>query len=315
MENIKSTIPLTTRNTSNVADEETELAYSDEEIVYFSSLSHLKKVSKNNTQKLVIVCCAEGRLEISVDCKVKEVNANQLLVIMPQSSINTVMHSLDAKCVVLCLSMHFIKNFIDVKDLINTAFLIVKNPLITVPADKINGFMQLVSVFGVMSDKDHIYYNKIITKLVEATLFAIFGFFKKMYESESDAFIKKMNQGEILFRKFMSLLVSNASNSRSVSYYSSELFVTPKYLSHVCKEISGKTASQLIKEQVIKNIRLLLRFTDKPIKVIVNELGFPNESFFGQYVKANLGYTPVQYRNLSEEEIDKHNKELYKHGL
>lgn len=314
MANDNSSIPLV-HNITYAEDEATDVAYSDEDIVYFSNLSQLRKSSSYTTEKLVIVCCTEGRLSLSVDGQDKTVSANQLLVIMPQASINTVMYSLNAKCAILCLSMHFIKNFIDARDLISTAFMVVKNPLITVPADKINGFMQLVSVFGVMSDKDHIYYNKIITKLVEATLFAVFGFFQKMYESEYDAYITKMNQGEILFRKFMSLLVSNTSNARSVSYYSAELFVTPKYLSHVCKEISGKTASQLIKEQVVKNIKLLLRFTDKPIKDIVKELGFPNESFFGQYVKTNLGYTPVQYRNLSEEEIDKHNKELYNNGL
>ena len=43
-------------------------------------------------------------------------------------------------------------------------------------------------------------------------------------------------------------------------------------------------------------MRLLLHDPDKSVKEISNELGFPNLSFFGKYVKRMLGMSPKTYR-------------------
>ena len=74
------------------------------------------------------------------------------------------------------------------------------------------------------------------------------------------------------------------------------LCLTPKYLSAVCKQVSGSTASQLIASFVVKDIRRLLDESDKSVKEICNELGFPNPSFFGTYVRKHLGQSPRRFR-------------------
>lgn len=48
--------------------------------------------------------------------------------------------------------------------------------------------------------------------------------------------------------------------------------------------------------EVINDVRLLLHNPDKSVKEISNELGFPNLSFFGKYVKRMLGMSPKAYR-------------------
>ena len=47
---------------------------------------------------------------------------------------------------------------------------------------------------------------------------------------------------------------------------------------------------------MLEDIRDYLKSTDHSIKEICNILGFPNTSFFGKYVKAHFGLTPVQFR-------------------
>lgn len=39
-----------------------------------------------------------------------------------------------------------------------------------------------------------------------------------------------------------------------------------------------------------------LRHTDRPLKEIAADLGFPNTSAFGTYVKHHLGVAPAAYR-------------------
>lgn len=58
----------------------------------------------------------------------------------------------------------------------------------------------------------------------------------------------------------------------------------------------GKNASKIIDACVVKDIEALLKSTRKSVKEISNELEFPNTSFFGRYVKKNLGCTPNELR-------------------
>jgi AraC-like DNA-binding protein len=92
------------------------------------------------------------------------------------------------------------------------------------------------------------------------------------------------------------LLHSNDIKRRTVEAYASKLYISPKYLTAVCKKNSGKTANEWITEQVLEDIRYYLKQTDFSIKQICNRLGFPNTSFFGKYVKDHFGMTPMQLR-------------------
>ena len=83
---------------------------------------------------------------------------------------------------------------------------------------------------------------------------------------------------------------------RTVEWYATELCITPKYLSSICKKQSGKTANEWITEHVLEDIRYYLKQTDYSIKQICDLLGFPNTSFFGKYVKDHFGMTPMEFR-------------------
>ena len=60
--------------------------------------------------------------------------------------------------------------------------------------------------------------------------------------------------------------------------------------------MSGSTASEVINRCITDDVRRLLHNPDKSVKEISNELGFPNLSFFGKYVKRMLGMSPKTYR-------------------
>ena len=98
------------------------------------------------------------------------------------------------------------------------------------------------------------------------------------------------------FQRFLDLLHSVDVKHRTVEWYATELCITPKYLSSICKKQSGKTANEWITEHVLEDIRYYLKQTDYSIKQICDLLGFPNTSFFGKYVKDHFGMTPMQLR-------------------
>jgi len=100
-----------------------------------------------------------------------------------------------------------------------------------------------------------------------------------------------------IFDRFMLLLSNESNKRRQVSYYASLLNITPKYLSTVCKQVSGKSPMRWITESVMDDIYQMLRNTTMSVKEISNRMQFPNSSFFGQYFKDKAGMTPLEFRN------------------
>ena len=99
-------------------------------------------------------------------------------------------------------------------------------------------------------------------------------------------------QSDLLFRRFLTLLQENGGHDRSVVFYAQKLCVTPKYLSSAVKMASGKTALVWIHDFAIENIKQSLRYSTRTIKEIAEEYNFPNASFFGKFVKSQIGLSP-----------------------
>lgn len=109
--------------------------------------------------------------------------------------------------------------------------------------------------------------------------------------------IENTSQPALLYQKFIDLLVSLTFKPHEMAFYASELAVTPKYLSQVCKAQSGKTANEWIRDYIMNDAHRYLTSSDFTIKEIASRLGFSNFSFFCQSVKRFWGKTPLQIRN------------------
>lgn len=99
-----------------------------------------------------------------------------------------------------------------------------------------------------------------------------------------------------IFDKFIRLVANHYVNHRDVQWYASEMSLTPKYLSEVVKDVSGRTAGQWITNFVITEIKSLLKNSDLSIKEIAVEMNFSDQSFLGKYFKNAVGMSPLEYR-------------------
>ncbi|MGF0097582.1 helix-turn-helix domain-containing protein [Prevotella sp. SGI.027] len=74
------------------------------------------------------------------------------------------------------------------------------------------------------------------------------------------------------------------------------MFVTPKYLSEVCKIVSGKTAFYWINRFTTIHLRRLLKEHELSFKQISDQFGFSSLAYFSRYVQKNLGMPPSAFR-------------------
>lgn len=100
-----------------------------------------------------------------------------------------------------------------------------------------------------------------------------------------------------IFDQFMKLIAQEYVTHRDVKWYADEMKMSPKYLSEIVKEVSGRPAGQWITSFVITDVKALLRNSDLSIKEIAVEMNFPNQSFLGKYFKNATGLSPIEYRN------------------
>lgn len=107
---------------------------------------------------------------------------------------------------------------------------------------------------------------------------------------------QKVGQSEKIVMRFLNLLEQNAPRPRFIEYYASELCITAKHLSEVCKKVTGRTALQWITDYIVRDVRYYLLYTDLSVKEIVFALKFPNASFFGKYVRTHFGMSPTEFR-------------------
>lgn len=102
---------------------------------------------------------------------------------------------------------------------------------------------------------------------------------------------------EFLFEEFYHLLSKSYQSERKVKFYADQLCLTPKHLSGVVKEVSGKTVGEWIDQFVVLEAKALLNSSSMNIQEISDRLHFANQSFFGKYFKHYTGMSPKEYRN------------------
>ena len=101
-----------------------------------------------------------------------------------------------------------------------------------------------------------------------------------------------------VMKRFIDMLErGDYRRSREVGYYADKLCVTPKYLSEVCRKVSGYSANFWINRYATIDIARLLRDKSLSLTDIADMYGFTSQSHFTRYVQQNLGATPSVFRS------------------
>ena len=255
--------------------------YTDGDLSICSDIKDLNPSRPIKMNTFLFLICLDGEIEGEMDSIQYKLHANDLLVCRPNKPISKITTSPDFKCTIISISQQLLLNIIPLSDAyFNGPLHYIKFPVVHInenDAADIRQFCNLLTTETLQQDGMR-YRKETISSLAIATIYKVMYYIDKHIGTNGTG---KMNQSEIIFGKFINLISATAVKQRSVGYYAEKLYITPKYLSVVCKRISGKT---------------MLKHSSKSIKEIALELDFPNMSFFGKYVKAHLGESPSRYR-------------------
>lgn len=272
--------------------------YSDEDIIMIDNVKMLTEPSVTKLQMNLIAFCYKGKAQMNINGILSLFMENQILICPSQVVFSDFMLSPDFDFKAVFISNAKLQYFLREKMSIWTQLYINKQWIGILSNEEIDFLKRLYDMISLCADSKLNYANKseVTQSILRAGILTLCGFLQTKISQEVQIKDGKKSSHHI-FQQFMNLLSNSSVKHKKVAYYANQLCITPKYLSAICKQNTGKTANEWIRDHVLEDIRYYMQQTDYSIKQICDRLGFPNPSFFGKYVKEHFGITPSQLRH------------------
>ena len=132
---------------------------------------------------------------------------------------------------------------------------------------------------------------------VRSLISALFRQIEVFYHRDAAVARQEHTRQEEIFNRFLKLVNRYAVHERNITFYADELYLSPRYLSTLIKQVSGRTVMDWVNAAVVQEAKLQLRHTDKLVYQIADDLNFPNASFFCKFFRRMTGKTPHAYRD------------------
>lgn len=238
--------------------------------------------------------CLHGCLKISVNLTEYTLQENDLLM-CPKDIIGQC-HEFSEDCRISCIIMsdyNFIPLVNTRQGLVLSQFISSHNVLHLSAAL----MEKMQTIFSYMEDclSDPDFSNK------KETISAYMQIFLCLTQNEIQKKIRVSdrnvgNRSQQIFMNFISDLEKNCITERSIDFYAALQYISPRHLSAVIKENSGKTATELIRGYALLNAKSMLKSRRYTIQEVSIRMNFANQSFFGTWFKKATGMSPREYQ-------------------
>ena len=237
----------------------------------------------------IIVICTAGHFRARINLKEYDIESPMVVTLMPGQIVEAMNQSINFQGYTIALSRRFI-------DLINLPgwqahyMKLYNNPVNEVSSDTMQMMLTFYTIlYRAASNEENPFRLQVIENLIRVFFYGGISSFKR--EPTSTPSYKNS-----IVERFISLVEENYRTERLIGFYADKLCITPKYLSKLVKENTGRSAGDWIESHVILEARAMLQSSDLTIQQIATSLNFPNQSFFGKYFKRAMGVSPKQYR-------------------
>lgn len=252
---------------------------------------------------LSIMLCNAGRIELEVNASHFTLSGGDVLSVGAGSLLSV--RDFDAAALdiyVLMISNEFLGDItFDINLVSSVGFNPERTPLLRLneqEAKLMRGYFDIIH-YNTTINPDAIFVRGISSSVISATLYQLLQFYHRLKgtttpdDTETGRHNSRRNN---YLSEFMRLVHQHHRSERSTAFYASRLFISPKYLSHIIKETTGRSAAEWIDQCVILEAKNLLRYSGKNVQQVAYELNFPNQSAFGKYFKHLTGMSPTEFQ-------------------
>lgn len=114
--------------------------------------------------------------------------------------------------------------------------------------------------------------------------------YNETYSHQTHSYNIKISAFEILLEEYF-------KTQKLPSFYAEKLNITLKHLNRICNEILQKTATEVIMDRVILEIKRMLIDKQLAVNEIAYAVGYEDYSYFSRIFKKHTGFSPTEFRN------------------
>jgi len=251
----------------------------------------------------IIFYLKKGHFTVDVNLKTYEVRERSLMILVPGNIIK-VSHYNEAsigetQLIFVLISKEFMSGIrFDFLKVFQDSVRLLDNPCITLDDFQMslaNDYFNLArKVLGAPFSNKREIIGSLLTSL---TYLSTDVWTRQVDEARKNTAAQHNPRLNQIFERFIALVNEYHCSERGMAFYADKLCLTPKYLSKLIKQASGRSAPDWIDEFVVLEAKNLLKYSNMAIKEIVFQLHFPNQSVFYKFFKTHTGMTPSEYRN------------------
>ena len=247
----------------------------------------------------MLLYCVKGRIRLNVNLTEYRIDEGMIFMNVPGNIIR-VNEILDVpkeevRYVCIAMSKEFLQGMhLDANKIFNEGMSMMENPSVRLTDKEIATVRSGLEIVTRILDSDSLYKKEALLSLLSSMFYMLMGVWAKRGEAME---LSQSSRSKLIFDQFIKLVTEYHTRYRNVGFYADKLCLTPKYLSKLIKNATGRSAPDWIDQYVILEAKNLLKYSGETIKEIVYRLNFPNQSVFYKFFKARTGMTPSQYRN------------------
>ncbi|WP_133271481.1 AraC family transcriptional regulator [Hymenobacter radiodurans] len=134
--------------------------------------------------------------------------------------------------------------------------------------------------------------DNILKNIINSLLFEIGA----LYEQQPAPLPTGKPRSQLLATAFKQLVQTHSATARGVAFYASQLCITPKHLTELVKDATGRTAGDWITAAAVLEAKTLLQNPALSIQQVAASLHFTDQFAFSRFFKKSTGLSPTAYR-------------------
>ena len=250
----------------------------------------------------MLIYCINGHIRLNVNLNEYDLKDGMAFFNIPgnllrvNELVNTQGEGLHYFCV--AMSKSFVNELkIDMNKLFTEGMSLLEHPSVVMDPKEKETAGKYMELLGNLLESDMPYKREAIYSVMSSVFYMLSGIWARQASDLRENASVATNRSRMIFDQFIKLVSQNYARHRNVGFYADKLCLTPKYLSKLIKDTSGRSAPEWIDSYVVLEAKNLLKYSNAAIKEIVYTLNFPNQSVFYKFFKARTGLTPSEYRN------------------
>lgn len=259
-------------------------------VIYVESLADfLPKYFR--TSQYIIEFQVAGSLLADFNHHQVKIESPNSIFIFPSHVLHLTDVSADAKFYVLSFSQKFFNdmNLNVSSELVNNAYM---RPVISMDEKQLSTCLNYLSLLEEIGNAKGVANTRSVSlSLVHSLISYLVGIYDSTFKERF-----ALSRAEDIVGRYLSLVDHNCQSHHAIEWYALELFLTPKYVANVVKQVTGRSAGSFINEALLRKAKVMLLGTSLSIQQISDSLGFKNQSHFGTFFRRAEGVSPSTFR-------------------